>query len=95
MAIKNDQGKDRWDLLQWKAIQDVVKVASYGSVKYGDNNWKQDGGLSAARLFAATMRHINAWQKGEVVDTGSGLSHLAHAAWNILAILELDLPAPK
>jgi hypothetical protein len=91
VATKLDVDKDRWDLLQWNAVHDVVRVATFGSKKYGDNNWKQGGGLDKLRLFAACMRHVYAWLGGQPDDPESGLPHLAHAAWNLLAILELDV----
>ena len=39
---KNDflDKKLRWDLLPLEEIEDVVKVYTAGSIKYGDNNWQ-------------------------------------------------------
>ncbi len=88
---KQDNGKERWDLLQWAAVNEVVKVCTYGSKKYSDNNWKQGKGLHPDRLFAACMRHLYAKRAGQDNDPESGLPHLAHAAWNLLAMLELEI----
>ena len=39
---KNDyqDGKLRWDLLPLEEIEDIVKLYTAGSIKYGDNNWQ-------------------------------------------------------
>ena len=47
------------------------------------------------RYFDALYRHLNKHAQGELIDDESGLSHLTHAAWNMLAILELELRAKE
>jgi hypothetical protein len=47
------------------------------------------------RLIAAIGRHLTDWQIGEDVDPEDGLSHLAHAAWNCLALLEYTWTHPE
>ena len=59
----------------------MVKVLSYGAGKYGDRNW--ENGLVFGRVFAATMRHLWAWWRGEEKDEESGISHLSHATCNL------------
>jgi hypothetical protein len=85
-GTKHDEGKLRWDLVPWEAIEEVVRVYTHGADKYGDNNWM---GLEDAenRYFAALMRHLVAWRNGEHIDPDSGLKHLAQVAWNALALL--------
>jgi len=75
---KNDGGKQRYDLLAPEALSGLVGVLTYGTTKYGDRNWEQ--GLNFSRVFAACMRHLWAWWKGEDYDRETGLSHLDHAA---------------
>ena len=82
---KYDKGKERWDLVPYDALEEVVKVYTLGAEKYGERNWEK--GISYTRIFAAVMRHIVAWWNGEDADSESGLSHLAHAAWGMLALL--------
>ena len=82
-GLKYDTGKLRWDLLPMECIEDVVKILSFGSTKYGDNNW-QNVTPFEERYFAALMRHIVSWRNGEKIDPESGLSHLAHAMCNIV-----------
>ena len=85
---KHDSGKLRFDLLPVDAVEQVVRVLTYGAVKYTPNNWRKVDDL--ARYHAAALRHIFAWAKGEKTDPESGLPHLAHAACCLLFIVELD-----
>lgn len=88
-GLKYDKGKDRWDLLPWSEVKDVVKVMTFGAKKYGDNNWQQvERGKS--RYFAAFMRHFTDWLEGERYDKESGLHHLAHAATCLIFVLWFD-----
>ena len=89
---KDDQGRDRWDLLPWSATREVVKVVTYGAAKYAPMNWVK---VSKDRYYAAAHRHLSAWWLGEKTDTESGLPHLAHAACCILFCLALDLGETK
>lgn len=83
---KYDKEKDRWDLLPIEPIEQVVKVLTMGANKYGPNNWR---GVESERYYAALLRHLTAWRKGEMNDSESGLSHLAHAMTNIIFLMEL------
>jgi hypothetical protein len=77
-GVKYDGGKDRYDLVPVDAFRQVVKVFTFGSVKYTDDNWKKVQDLQR-RYYAAGMRHLEADREGEVLDGESGLEHLAHA----------------
>lgn len=85
-AVKADEDKLRFDLLPLSGVSEIVKVLNFGAKKYQDHNWRK--GLKWGRLFSATIRHLFAWAGGEDLDKESGLSHLAHAACNILFLLE-------
>lgn len=82
---KDDSDKLRVDLVPIAALEDVIKVLNYGAKKYGDRNWEK--GINYSRVFAATCRHIFSWWRGEERDKESNLSHLAHAACNMLFLL--------
>jgi hypothetical protein len=82
-GLKYDTGKLRWDLLPIECIEDIVKILTFGADKYGPNNW-QDVTPFEERYYAALMRHIVAWRKGEKIDPESGMSHLAHALCNVV-----------
>lgn len=94
---KDGSGKDdradhkpRWELLPLDAIEEIVKVYTMGAEKYADNAWKTIPDAHR-RYLAALFRHVAAYERGERLDKESGLSHLAHAAWNAIAILWLDI----
>lgn len=89
-GLKHDQDKARWDLLPWRATEEVVEVVTVGARKYAPDNWRRVKGWRW-RYFAAAIRHIVAWWRGEKRDPETGRHHLAHAACCILFILELEL----
>lgn len=85
---KNDflDKKLRWDLLPLEEIEDIVKVYTAGSIKYGDNNWQNlDNGYQ--RYKAAMLRHLLEYEKGNTIDKDTGCHHLAQVAWNAIAML--------
>lgn len=89
---KNDRldGKLRWELLPLSLIKEVVKVYHFGASKYSPNTWQQlENGYE--RYKAALFRHLIAYEEGETHDPESGLHHLAHMAWNGLAMLYFAL----
>lgn len=89
-GIKHDDFKPKWHLLSWRALAAVVDVATHGAMLYGEHNW-QLVDRPRDRYFSALMRHLVAWREGERRDQGSGYLHLAHAAWNAIALLHFEL----
>lgn len=83
---KFDIGKLRWDLLPFKEIEKVVEILTFGSKKYGDNNWQNLDDFEK-RYFSALMRHMVAWLEGEKYDQESGKTHLAHACCNLVFLM--------
>ncbi len=82
-GVKYDDKKPRWDLLPLELVEGIVKVLTFGAQKYQDDNW-QHVDNAEKRYFAALMRHLTAYQSGETVDDEFGLSHLDHAACNLI-----------
>lgn len=83
---KDDQTKERYDLIPAMPLHELAKVYSGGAVKYTDRNWEK--GIKWGRIFAAIMRHLWAFWRGEDTDPESGLHHAAHAAWGCFALIE-------
>lgn len=78
-GVKYDAEKLRWDLLDFTQIEKMVDILTSGAKKYSDNNWKKVEPF-IERYFAAMMRHLIAWRKGDKIDSETGKSHLNHAA---------------
>ena len=81
-AKKCKKGKLRVDLVTTEMFEELAKVLTFGSSKYGDRNWEKGLTLCANHL-AAAKRHILEWEKGVDLDHESGLSHLSHALANL------------
>lgn len=90
VGMKNDEGKQRWDLLPWESISELVAVLTFGTRKYAPNNWRRVHDAQA-RYTAALFRHVTSWLMGERNDPESGLHHLGHAMCNLSFLLAIDL----
>lgn len=88
-GTKHDEQKLRFDLLPPDAEEILAAIFTMGAGKYGDRNWEE--GIEYGRLYAAARRHLSQFWKGEDLDEESGLPHVAHAAWNCLALLQFHL----
>lgn len=74
-----------------RALLEIAKVGMFGMSKgYPRGGWIEvpDG---VRRYYSAQSRHDLQPALGEEFDPESNLSHLAHAAWNAMAKLELYL----
>jgi len=90
LGRKFDGGKLEYGLLPPYALEETVKVLTFGAQKYERNNWihVEDG---PRRYFDALQRHLWAWKKGEQIDPESGLHHLAHAMCCLMFLYERDV----
>lgn len=88
-----NEGKPELDyLLDFpSAIEAFCRVKMHGAAKYDRGNWKK-GGKPDNEYIAACLRHLVKFKKGQRFASDSGCSHLAHAAWNLFALLELNYP---
>ena len=83
---KDDNNKERMDLVPWNSVREMAKALMFGAAKYGDNNWRE--GIKHSRLFASAMRHLTFYWSGETLDQESGLNHIAHAMTNLAMMAE-------
>ena len=84
---KHDSGKPLMGVVPPNALLAVAKVLTFGAEKYGRDNWRQVANAEMRYLDAA-LRHINAYQRGELADPESGENHLAHAVCSLMFMLE-------
>jgi len=92
-GCKYDGGKNRLDLLPVYPLWEIARVYTFGANKYADENWR--AGISYKRIYGAILRHLLRWFSGETLDEESGLSHLAHAAWGCITLLEYSKTHPS
>lgn len=85
---KDDGGKARHDLIPPELPDAVAQVLAFGASKYGERNWEK--GMNWGRPFAALMRHMWAWWRGEAADAETGMSHLWHAACCIAFLMAYE-----
>ena len=92
-GAKDDGGKPNMNLVLGgfpDALLAVGRVGTYGANKYTPYGWHEvEDGVN--RYLSALLRHYIAYVKGNKLDGESYLPHLAHLAWNSLAVLQLEL----
>lgn len=97
LGSKDDEGKPRFELTLCEfadAMTEITVVGTDGAKTYTDDGWKYvPNGFK--RYTGACLRHLFAHWRGDLYDKKSGHLHLAHFAWNAIAILQLWLMAQK
>jgi len=91
-ALRYNEDKPRVDyiLLFPNALAALARVMEFGASKYEDGNW-QKGEKPDREYLGSCMRHLlKRFGKDQAYDDDSGCSHIAMAAWNLLALLELN-----
>lgn len=74
----------RHSLIPRAALDVVGEVYAFGAEKYDDHNWRK--GYEWSKSYDALQRHLTAWWDGEDRDPESGLSHLGHALFHVMAL---------
>jgi len=73
-----------------RALLEVSRVSTFGCLKYGTPSGWATVPDAQRRYNDALVRH-QLQDAIEPIDQESGLLHKAHACWNCLAVLELEL----
>lgn len=97
MGVPNDEpgglhfdgGKLRMDLIPPEAEVALAEVLTFGMNKYAERNW--ENGIKYSRLYGSLRRHLKEWALGNYNDPESGLLHLKHALWNLMAITVFEM----
>lgn len=74
--------KPKWSLVDFKSLEDMVKVLEFGEEKYDSFNWMK--GLTTRSICESMLRHIFAYLNGENEDLESGISHIGHIQCNAM-----------
>lgn len=70
-------------------LAEIARVYNFGATKYARANFLK--GYKWSLSTDALLRHIHQWRGGQSKDPESNLSHLAHAAFHLLALMEFEL----
>lgn len=92
-GLRYNTGKTRFDLLEPYAIEELAKVFTKGSEKYEDNNWLK--GMKWTSMIASLKRHLSAFEQGVDYDEETKLLHIAHVAWNAMALVSYHKYYPQ
>ena len=92
-ALRYNDGKLRWSLIDRESLEEMVKVLEIGSEKYDDHNWKK--GLPFTEVSESLLRHMFAFMKGEDNDKESGKLHLAHVMCNAMFLIYMHREKPE
>lgn len=84
-AMRFNQGKTRYGLLPTSWTKALAEVMTRGAVKYRPDNWKK--GMDPSFMVDSLERHLQSFREGEIFDPESGNHHMAHVAWNALALM--------
>lgn len=91
---KFDSEKPRFSLIPQGTLQPVIRVLEFGARKYSENNWRYVPGAHV-RYFDAAHRHLDAYWRGELTDSETGESHLAHAICCLMFLLAMENEKPE
>lgn len=81
-GTRHNVDKRRWSLVDFDALEDMVKVLEFGAKKYADHNWNK--GLLTTETVESLMRHLVAYLNGQDDDSESGLPHAGHILCNAM-----------
>lgn len=86
MAKKILKGKPKLGLLFGDSLSDIAFVREFGNDRYGPTDWKEVEGIE---YIHASLRHIYKHLGGELLDSESNQSHLAHAMASLMLANEI------
>jgi hypothetical protein len=81
-GIRENNGKLRWGLVDYKALEPMIRVLEFGARKYSDDNWKK--GLVHREVLESAQRHLAAMLSGENIDNESYQLHAGHVMCNLM-----------
>lgn len=88
-GLRADKGKTEFHLIPVDGLAELGRVYSFGAKKYAPRNWER--GMLWSRCYNSLLRHLYAYWNGERNDQETGLHHMAHVAWNAVALLVYSL----
>lgn len=78
----------RYDLISSVGLRRLAETYAEGAEKYSDWNWQK--GFPWSDTLNHAIRHIELWRAGDQTE-----DHLAHAAWNLFALMQFEQDHPE
>lgn len=88
-GLRFNGGKNQVDLIPPEWTLAVGEVMTKGALKYAPHNWER--GMKWSIMVGCALRHLLRFVSGETYDSETGCHHLAHVAWNALALMSYDV----
>lgn len=87
VADRFDKGKLRWRNFPMFLLRPLMEVSQFGEGKYETYNFLKGG--SQNQYLDCMKRHLDKYESpfDDDLDPESGISHLAHVAWNALVAI--------
>lgn len=91
--MKNDlkDNKPMMHLIETRFKEELAMLLTLGGFKYDFDNWKLAKKSEVIKYRDALERHMLARDKGEIIDTDTGLPHTIAIAFNAMALHYFDL----
>lgn len=88
MAFKKDSkdlgGKPLFSLIDPYWQLELAEILTFGARKYGLKNWQSASLEELHHYEDALYRHMNKYQRGQMRDEDTKLSHLSHVGINAM-----------
>lgn len=81
-ALRYNEWKTRWSLVDWKSMEPMVQVLEFWAKKYSEDNWRNP--MDKKQILNSMMRHMVKLMDWEEIDSESGLGHIWHIMANAL-----------
>lgn len=88
-GLRYNDGKVKLELIPAEWTWALGLVLTRGAIKYAERNWER--GMKWSYCVGCIGRHVVKFLTGERYDKETGCHHLAHAAWNCLALMTYDI----
>jgi hypothetical protein len=83
-GLRHNAGKVQLSWIVPEFLRGLARVMMFGATKYAPWNWAR--GMAWTKCYDCLQRHMTAWYEGEDLDPETGLSHLDHAAANLMML---------
>lgn len=92
-ALRYNQGKVNWSLVDFKSLEPMVDVLAYGTKKYSRDNWRL--GMPATQIIESMLRHTFSLLNGEFIDNESLCYHVGHIQCNAMFLAYVLAEKPE